>query len=409
MSLTEIFAELNETKNIDKVVFTKILMEVFKQAVIKQYGSDENFEIIVNIQTGDLEIWRTRNVVADEDFKDPKKEIPLSEAQKFDPQYEPGETFSEKIDLKSFDRRVITSLRQNLINKLNQLEKENFYNKYKDKVGEIVSAEIDTINKNEIILKDDEQFELILPKSEQIPSEKYIKGDTLKVLIKKVEMKNNKPRVTVTRTSPDFLKKLFELEIPEIEDGLITIVDVVRIPGEKAKVAVDAYDERIDAVGACIGIKGARIHGISREVRNENIDVINFTTNPILYIQRALAPAKIENIEIDEENKIARVYLYPEEVAKAVGKKGNNLKLAMELTKYQIEIYRIVDEDEEDIDIEEFNDEIDDWIIQELKRVGIDTAKQFLEANLEILADMSDLELETLQFIEEIIKKRLNN
>jgi len=408
MTLTEIFSELNETKNVDKVTFTRILHEVFKNAIIKQYGSDENFDIIINIQSGDLEIWHKRIIVSDEEFTNPNTQISLSEVQKIDPDYQEGEEYSEPIDLRKFERRVIMSLRQNLINKINQLEKENFYTKYKDKEGTIVTGEVYQVSKNEIIVKDEDGFELILPKKEMIPNDKFRKGDTLKAIIQKVDVRNNNPLVILSRTSNNFLRKLFELEVPEIEDGLITIVDIVRIPGERAKISVEAYDERIDAVGACIGMKGARIQGITREVRNENIDVINYTSNTSLYIQRALAPAKIEEIKLFEEEKRAEVYMVPEEVAKAIGKKGYNIKLAMELTKYQIDVYRIIDDEEEkDIMLEDLKDEIDEWIINEFKKVGIDTAQAVIEHDIDMLSEITDLEVETLQYVIETIKKHI--
>lgn len=409
MNLLEIFSEFKENKNIDKVTFTRVLQDVFRSAIIKQYNSDENFNIIVNVQNGDLEIWHNRTVVEDQEFTDSTSQISLTDVKKIDSDYEVGEEYSEQIELKRFDRRVIMALRQNLINKLSQLEKDGFYNKYKDKVGQLITGEVYQVWKTEMLIKDEEGYELLLPKKEMIPSDRFHKGDSVRAVIVKVEIRNNTPQVILSRTSNLFLRRLFELEVPEIEDGLITIADIVRIPGERAKVAVEAYDERIDAVGACIGMKGARIHGITREVRNENIDVISFTSNPVLFIQRALAPAKIEEIKIIDTEKKAEVYLLPEEVAKAIGKKGFNIKLAMELTKYQIDVYRIVDDEEvdDDIELEDLSDEIDEWIIQEFKKVGLDTARSVLEHEVEVLSEITDLEIETLNYVVDIIKKRL--
>ncbi len=406
MNLIETFAEFKELKNIDRVTLTRILQDVFKNAINKQYGNADNFDVIVNTDNGDLEIWHNRQVVSDEKYQDPTMEIPLSKAQKIDEDYEIGESVSENIDIKTFDRRVILALRQNLITKLSQIEKDSFYQKYTEKVGEIIHGEVYQIWKREILVLDEDDNELILPKSQMIPSDRFHKGDTIRAIVLKVEIKNNNPLVVLSRTSTKFLQRLFEMEVPEIEDGLITIENIVRIPGERAKVAVESYDDRIDAVGACIGMKGARIHGIVRELRNENIDVIDFTTNPALYIQRALSPAKIETIKLFEEEKRAEVYLQSDEVSKAIGKKGFNIKLAMDITNYQIDVFRVLEEDEEDdIEMEQFSDEIEDWIIQELKKVGLDTAKSILELDLEELNRRTDLEEETLRELLNILKE----
>ncbi len=405
MNLSETFAEFKELKNIDRVTLTRILQDVFRSAIVKQYGSDKNFDIIVNTENGDLEIWHNREVVADEDYEDSTTQIPLKEALKIDPDYEIGEQYSESIEISKFDRRVILSLRQNLILRLGQIEKDELYRKYLDKVGQIIHGEVYQMWKREILVLDEEENELILPKQQMIPSDRFRKGDSIKAIVLKVEMKNNTPLITLSRTSKIYLQRLFEMEVPEIEDGLITLVDIVRIPGERAKVAVESYDDRIDAVGACIGMKGARIHGIVRELRNENIDVINYTTSPALYIQRSLSPAKIESIKLFEEEKRAEVYLHSEEVSKAIGKKGFNIKLAMELTGYQIDVFRVLDEDEEeDIEIEQFSDELEDWIIQELKKVGLDTAQSVLKLDIEELVKMTDLEEETIAEIIKILK-----
>ncbi len=405
MNLTDTFAEFKELKNIDRVTLTRILQDVFKNAIEKQYDNDENFDVIVNTQNGDLEIWHNREVVADEDLTDPTSQIALSDVLKIDDDYEVGEQFSENIDIAKFDRRVILAIRQNLITKLGQIEKDVFYQKYTEKVGRIIHGEVYQMWKKEILVLDEEDNELLLPKSQMIPSDRFRKGDNIRAVVSKVEIKNNNPVVILSRTSTDFLRRLFEMEVPEIEDGLITIVNIVRIPGERAKVAVESYDDRIDAVGACIGMKGARIHGIVRELRNENIDVINYTSNPALYIQRALSPAKIESIKLFEEDKRAEVNLQSDEVSKAIGKKGFNIKLAMELTGYQIDVFRVLDEEEEDdISIDQFTEELEPWIIDELKKVGLDTARSILELDVEELVQRTDLEEETVEAIFEIIR-----
>jgi len=406
MNLIDTFAEFKELKNIDRVTLTRILQDVFKSAILKQYGSEDNFDIIVNTENGDLEIWHNREVVADEDFEDATSQISLSDVLKIDEDYEVGEEYSENIEITKFDRRVILSLRQNLISKLSQIEKDDLYRKYLDRVGEIVHGEVYQIWKREILVLDDEENELILSKQEMIPSDRFRKGDSIKAVVTRVEMKNNTPLVVLSRTSKIFLQRLFEMEVPEIEDGLITLEDIVRIPGERAKVSVESYDDRIDAVGACIGMKGARIHGIVRELRNENIDVINYTKNISLYIQRALSPAKIESIKLFEAEKRADVYLQSDEVSKAIGKKGYNIRLAMELTGYQIDVFRVLDEDEEeDIELVQFADEIEEWIILELKKVGLETAQSVLKREVDELVKMTDLEEETLLDVINILKE----
>ncbi len=407
MNLIETFAEFKELKNIDRITLTRILQDVFRSAITKQYGTDENFDIIVNTQNGDLEIWHNREVVDDENYSDPTSQILLSEVLKIDEDFKIGEDYSESIDISHFDRRVILALRQNLISRLGQIEKDVLYQEYREKIGQIIYGEVYQIWKKEILVLDDDENELLLPKSQTIPSDKFHKGDAIKAIVQKVEIKNNNPIIILSRTSNVFLERLFEMEVPEIEDGLITIKEIARIPGERAKVAVESYDDRIDAVGACIGMKGARIHGIVRELRNENIDVINYTTNIPLLIQRALSPAKIDNLKLYEDEKKADVYLQSEEVSKAIGKKGNNIKLAMEITGYQIDVFRVIDEDDEedDVDLNQFSDEIEDWVIDELKKIGLDTAKSVLELGFDELVERTDLEEETIQEILEILEE----
>lgn len=408
MNLTDTFAEFKELKNIDRVTLTRILQDVFKNAITKQYGTDENFDIIVNTQNGDLEIWHNREVVADEDYEDPTSQIPLSEVVKIDEDYEIGEEFSDSIDIARFDRRVILALRQNLISKLSQIEKDVLYQEYRERIGQIVYGEVYQIWKKEILVLDEDENELLLPKSQTIPSDKFHKGDSIRAIVQKVEIKNNTPIIILSRTSKVFLERLFEMEVPEIEDGLITIKAIARIPGERAKVAVESYDDRIDAVGACIGMKGARIHGIVRELRNENIDVINYTASIPLFIQRALSPAKIENLKLLEEEKKAEVYLQSDEVSKAIGKKGNNIKLAMEITGFEIDVFRVLDDDEEDIELEQFSDEIDDWVIDELRKIGLDTAKSVLELGFDDLVSRTDLEEETIKDVLDILNSEFD-
>jgi N utilization substance protein A len=405
LNLTETFSEFKELKNIDRVTMMSVLEDVFRSMLIKRYGSDENFDIIINIDKGDFEIWRNREVVEDADYEDEAHQIPLSEAKKIDEDYEVGEEVTDEVKLLDFGRRAILALRQNLTARILELEKNNIYAKYKDRIGEIVTGEVYQVWKREILVLDDEGNELILPKSEQIPSDYFRKGDTIRAVVVKVEMKNNNPLIVLSRTSPVFLERLFELEVPEIFDGLIIIKKIVRVPGERAKVAVESYDERIDPVGACVGMKGSRIHGIVRELKNENIDVINFTNNIQLFITRSLSPAKISNIKLVEEDKRAEVYLEPKEVSLAIGKGGLNIKLASQLTGYEIDVYRVADvDDDEDVNLDEFGDEIEGWIIDELKAVGCDTAKSVLELPISDLVKRTDLEEETIKEVIKILR-----
>jgi N utilization substance protein A len=405
VNLIDTFAEFKELKNIDRVTMMSVLEDVFRSMMIKMYGSDENFDIIINIDKGDFEIWRNRKVVEDENLADPNFEIPLSKAKLIDEDYEVGEDVTDEVKLIDFGRRAILTLRQNLTSRILELEKNNVYNKYKDRIGEIVTGEIYQVWKREILVLDDEGNELIIPKNEQIPSDYFRKGDTIRAVVIKVEMRNNNPLIVLSRTSPVFLERLFELEVPEIFDGLITIKKIVRVPGERAKVAVESYDERIDPVGACVGMKGSRIHGIVRELKNENIDVINYTTNNQLFIQRALSPAKISNIKIIEDDKRAEVYLQPKEVSLAIGKGGLNIRLAGQLTGYEIDVYRETGiEDDEDVNLDEFADEIEGWIIDELKGIGCDTAKSVLELTTQDLINRTDLEEETIKEVLKILR-----
>ena len=405
MNLIDTFSEFKELKNIDRVTMMSVLEDVFRSTLRKQYESDENFDIIINIDKGDFEIWRNREVVEDEDFEDENLQIPLSEAKKIDEDYEVGEEVTDEVKLQDFGRRAILSLRQNLTNRIMDLEKNNLFQEYKNRIGEIVTGEVYQIWKKEILVLDDEENELILPRNEQIPSDFFRKGDSIRAAVVRVEMRNNTPLIILSRTSPVFLERLFELEVPEIFDGLITIKKIVRVPGERAKVAVESYDERIDPVGACVGMKGSRIHGIVRELRNENIDVINFTNNTQLFIQRALSPAKINSIKLNEEDKRADVYLDADEVSMAIGKGGLNIKLASQLTDYEIDVYRESDvEDEEDVSIDEFADEIDGWILDHLRAIGCDTAKSVLELSREDLIQRTDLEEETVDRVLEIFR-----
>ena len=405
INLIDSFAEFKEFKNIDRATLMRVLEDVFRNMLTKKYGTDENFDIIINIDKGDLEIWRNRTIVEDDKLTNPNREITLSEARAIDADYEVGEEVTDEVRFQDFGRRSVLALRQNLSARILELEKDNIYNKYKDKVGQIVVGEVYQVWKREVMILDEEGNELILPKTEQIPADFFKKGDSVKAVVTLVEMRNASPYIMLSRTSPIFLERLFENEVPEIFDGLITIKKVVRVPGERAKVAVESYDDRIDPVGACVGMKGSRIHGIVRELRNENIDVINYTNNLQLYITRALNPAKIKNIEIDEEQKKANVYLDPEEVSLAIGKGGLNIKLASQLTGYDIDVYRELDQaQEEDVKLEEFSDEIDDWVIDELKRVGCDTAKSVLELSEEELENRTDLEIETIREVMKILK-----
>jgi len=404
VNLIDTFAEFKELKNIDRVTMMSVLEEVFRSVLAKQYGTAENFDIIINIDKGDFEMWRNREVVEDDDLENPALQITLSEAKRIDEDYEVGEEVTDEVKLMDFGRRAILNLRQNLASKIMELEKDSIFSKYKDKIGEIVTGEVYQVWKKEILVLDDEGNELILPKQEQIPSDYFRKGDTLRAIVYKVENRNNTPLIILSRTSPVFLERLFELEIPEIFDGLITIKNIVRIPGERAKVAVESYDERIDPVGACVGMKGSRIHGIVRELRNENIDVINYSSNIQLYIKRALNPAKITSIKIYEDTKKAEVFLKPEEVSLAIGKGGLNIKLASQLTGYEIDVYREMAEDDEDVNLDEFVDEIEDWVIDELKAIGCDSAKNVLNLTREDLIKRTDLEEETIDEVLRILK-----
>lgn len=405
ISLIDTFSEFNELKNIDKATMISVLEESFRSVIAKSVGTDENFDIIINPDKGDLEIWRNRVIVEDDELQNPNMEISLTEARKIDEDFEVGEEVTDELQLDDFGRRTILNLRQTLASKILELEKDNLYNKYKEKVGEIVSGEVYQVWKKELLLLDDEHNELILPKTEQIPSDFFRKGEHVRAIVARVENKNNNPKIILSRTSPVFLERLFEMEIPEINDGLITIKGIARIPGERAKVAVEAYDDRIDPVGACVGMKGFRIHGIVRELRNENIDVINYTNNTNLFIQRALSPAKINSISVKEEERRAEVFLYPEEVSLAIGKGGANIKLASMLTGYNIEVFREIDDfDEEDIYLDEFRDEIDGWVIDQLKRIGCSTAKNVLAMPREKLIKEADLEENTVDEVLKILR-----
>jgi len=404
INLIDTFAEFKELKNIDRVTMMSVLEDVFRSVLIKQYGTDENFDIIINIDKGDFEIWRNREVVENKELEDPNLQITLTDAQKIDSDYEVGEEVTDEVKLIDFGRRAILTLRQNLAGKILELEKDHIYGKYKDKIGDIITGEVYQVWKKEILILDDEENELILPKSEQIPSDYFRKGDTVRAIVYKVELRNNNPLIILSRTAPVFLERLFELEIPEIFDGLITIKNIVRVPGERAKVAVESYDERVDPVGACVGMKGSRIHGIVRELRNENIDVINYSANTQLYIKRALNPAKILNIKLNEEDKKAEVYLKPEEVSLAIGKGGLNIRLASQLTGYEIDVYRDMEQDDEDVNLDEFTDEIEDWVIDALKGIGCDTAKNVLNISRNDLIKRTDLEEETIDEVLKILK-----
>ena len=402
LNLISNFAEFKELKNIDKSTMIGVLEDVFRHALQKQYETDENFDVIINPEKGDLEIWRNRTVVEDGAVEDPNAQIAVSEVKAIDATYEVGDEYADEIKLSSFGRRAVLSLRQNLASRILDLEKASLYEKYSEKVGEIISGEVYQVWKKEVLILDDEDNELVLPKAEQIPNDFYRKGDTIKAIVKSVEMKNNQPRIVLSRTANEFLERLFEQEVPEIFDGLITIKKIVRIPGERAKVAVESYDERVDPVGACVGMKGSRIYTIVKELRNENIDVVNYTTNPQLMIQRSLNPAKISSITIDEERKTASVYLKPDQVSLAIGKGGLNIRLSKMLTGYDIDVYREVEE--EDVALTEFSDEIEGWIIDALKAAGCDTAKSVLELSVEEIAARADLEMEQAQKVVEILK-----
>lgn len=406
VSMIDTFREFKDTKNIDRATLVSVLEESFRNVLAKIYGSDENFDVIVNPDKGDFEIYRNRIVVPDGEVADENKEISLKEAREIEDDYEVGEEVSEQIDFAKFGRRAILNLRQTLASKVLELEHDSLYNKYKDRVGQVVSGEVYQIWKREVLLVDDENNELILPKSEQIPADQYRKGETIRAVILRVDNENNNPKIILSRTSPVFLERLLEAEVPEINDGLISIKKIARMPGERAKVAVESYDDRIDPVGACVGVKGSRVHGIVRELCNENIDVINYTSNIKLFIQRALSPARISSINLDEENRKAEVYLQPEEVSLAIGRGGLNIKLASMLTEFTIDVFReISDADaDEDIYLDEFNDEIDQWIIDAIKGIGLDTAKQVLNAPREMLIEKADLEKETVDHLINVLK-----
>ena len=402
--LSSSFQEFKEFKNIDRETLMRILEEVFRSALAKHFGSEDNFDIIVNIDKGDLEIFRNRMIVEDGAVQDPTREIALSDALKIEDDFEGGEELSEPILMTEFGRREILSIRQNLVGKIQDYEKSLVFQKYKEKVGEIIVGEVYQPWNKEVLVLDDEKIELILPKAEQIPSDRFRKGDTVRAVVLKVEMKNNNPVIILSRTSPIFLERLLEAEVPEIYDGLITIKNIVRQPGERAKVAVESYDDRIDPVGSCVGVKGGRIHGIVRELRNENIDVLNYPPRVDLMIQRALSPAKISSIKINEEEKKAEVFMQPDQVSLAIGKGGYNIKLASKLVGYEIEVFRDSDEDYDDVALQEFNDEIEQWVIDELIKIGCDTAKSVLALPKEELMNRTDLEEETIDHVIEVLK-----
>ena len=406
VSMFDSFKEFKETKNIDRTTLVSVLEESFRNVLAKIFGSDENFDVIVNPDKGDFEIYRNRVVVADGEVQDENKEISLTEARKIEPDYEVGEDVSEAVDFTKFGRRAILNLRQTLASKVLELEHDSLYNKYKDRVGQVIAGEVYQVWKREVLVVDDENNELSLPKSEQIPSDVYRKGETVRAVIERVDNENNNPKIILSRTSPAFLQRLLEAEVPEINDGLISIKAIARMPGERAKIAVESYDERIDPVGACVGVKGSRVHGIVRELGNENIDVINWTANTKLFIQRALSPAKVSSINIDEENHKAEVFLQPQEVSLAIGRGGLNIKLASMLTKYTIDVFREVngDEEEEDIYLDEFVDEIDQWVFDAIKGLGLDTAKAVLNAPREMLVEKADLEEETVDHVLNVLR-----
>ena len=405
-NMIETFKEFKDTKSIDRTTLVSVLEESFRNVLAKIFGSDENFDVIVNPDKGDFEIHRNRVVVADGEVKDENKEISLTDARKIEADYEVGEDVSEEVDFNKFGRRAILNLRQTLASKILELEHDSLYNKYKDRVGQIISGEVYQTWKREVLLVDDENNELILPKGEQIPRDQYRKGETIRAVIHRVDNENNNPKIILSRTAPEFLERLLEAEVPEIAEGLIAIHKIARMPGERAKIAVESFDERIDPVGACVGVRGSRVHGIVRELCNENLDVINWTANTKLFIQRALAPAKVSSLTIDEENKKAEVYLQPEEVSLAIGRGGMNIKLASMLTGYTIDVFRELDEQnaEEDIYLDEFSDEIDQWVIDAIKGIGLDTARQVLNAPREMLIEKADLEEETVDNVLNILK-----
>ncbi|MFD1603850.1 transcription termination factor NusA [Flavobacterium artemisiae] len=414
LALIDSFSEFKDNKLIDRVTLMAILEDVFRNALKKKYGSDDNFDIIINPDKGDMEIWRRRVIVADEDLDFENEEITLTEARKIEADFEIGEEVSEEVKLIDLGRRAILALRQNLISKIHEHDNTNLYKQFKDIIGDIYTAEVHHVRPRVVILVDDEGNEIVLPKEKQIPSDFFRKGDNVRGIIESVELKGNKPQIIMSRTSEKFLEKLFEQEIPEVFDGLITVKNVVRIPGEKAKVAVDSYDDRIDPVGACVGMKGSRIHGIVRELGNENIDVINYTNNIQLFITRALSPAKVSSIKIDEDNKRAEVFLKLEEVSKAIGRGGHNIKLAGQLTGYELDVIREGDvagaiADEDDVELTEFSDEIEEWVIEEFAKIGLDTAKSILRQEVEDLVRRTDLEEETILDVMKILKEEFDN
>ena len=405
-NMIETFKEFKDTKSIDRTTLVSVLEESFRNVLAKIFGSDENFDVIVNPDKGDFEIHRNRVVVADGEVEDENKQISLTDARKIEADYEVGEDVSEEVDFNKFGRRAILNLRQTLASKILELEHDSLYNKYKDRVGQIISGEVYQTWKREVLLVDDENNELILPKDEQIPRDQYRKGETVRAVILRVDNENNNPKIILSRTAPEFLERLLEAEVPEISDGLIAIRKIARIPGERAKIAVESFDDRIDPVGACVGVRGSRVHGIVRELCNENLDVINWTANTKLFIQRALSPAKVSSLNVDEENKKAEVYLQPEEVSLAIGRGGMNIKLASMLTGYTIDVFRELDEQnaEEDIYLDEFSDEIDQWVIDAIKGIGLDTARQVLNAPREMLIEKADLEEETVDNVLRVLK-----
>lgn len=406
-NLIESFSEFKEFKNIDRETMMNVLEDVFRSVMIKQYGTDENVDVIINIDKGDLEIWRNREIVADEEIEDSNLQISYTDAIKIEPDFEIGEEVSEQVFLKDFGRRQVLALRQTLTSRILDLEKKEIFDRYEDRIGEIINGEVYQVWRNEVLILDGEENELILPKSEAIPSDYFKKGDTIRAVVKSVEMRNHNPLIILSRTAPEFLARLFEQEVPEVFDGLITIKKIVRVPGERAKVAVESYDERIDPVGACVGMKGARIHGIVRELRNENIDVINYTDNIQLFITRSLNPAKVSSIQLDEENSKADVYLHPDQVSLAIGRGGFNIRLASMLTGYEIDVYRNIDEADDDVELTEFVDEIEGWIIDELKSIGCDTARDVIKLDIADLVKRTDLEEETVSEVLEILNAEL--
>jgi len=407
LNLIDSFREFKEFKNFDKETMMAILEDVFRNMIIKKYGSDENFDVIINPEKGDLEIWRNREIVENGQVEDDNIQISLDEALKIEDDFEVGEEVSEEIKLESFGRRSVLSLRQNLVGRIMDIEKDKIYQKYKERIGEVVTAEVYQIWKREILLVDDDDNEVVMPREHQIPGDYFKKGDNVRAVVAAVELRNNTPRIILSRTAPEFLERLFEQEVPEIYDGLITVKKIVRSPGERAKVAVESYDDRVDPVGACVGMKGSRIHSIVRELRNENIDVINWTENEELLMQRALSPAKISSITLNGENERAEVYLKPDQVSLAIGKGGNNIKLAGLLTGYEIDVFREEDETEDDVELMEFSDEIDTWILEEFIKIGCDTARSVLEIDEDSLITRTDLEAETVKEVVRILKKEL--